>query len=265
MSKHFKNATKIQDAEGHLYHIDLKRGELAERILLVGSSERARRAAGLFDSVEFERAHRGYLSFTGQYCGERVSVFSIGMGQGSAEIALAEILQITDNPVFIRIGTCGALNPDIKLGDMVISTAAVRMGNVEDYYVSKDYPAIAHHEVIAELKKLCGEQDITHHVGITASAPGFYSPQAREIEGLPCRKPDVIDELRSMNVLNFEMESSVVFVLSALRQCKSGCMCLVLAQRDSNEVIDSDLLVSREIEGLKIGLKALLNLTPEAI
>ena len=98
------------------YHIGLGPGELAEYILLPGDPDRTARIASRFDSIELEHRHREFATVTGTYRGQRVSVVSTGIGTDNVEIVVAEILAITERPTFIRVGSCGALQPEMALG-----------------------------------------------------------------------------------------------------------------------------------------------------
>jgi uridine phosphorylase len=109
------------------YHIALGRGEVAEYLLMPGDPDRTARFATRLDSIELERRNREFSTVTGSYKGVRLTVMSTGMGADNIEIAVAEILAITDRPTFIRVGSCGGLQPDMALGDLVISTGAVRL------------------------------------------------------------------------------------------------------------------------------------------
>ena len=134
------------------YHIALERGELAEYILLVGDPGRVAKVAAHFDAVEVERSNRRSPRPLAPW-GMRLSAMSTGMGPDNVEIVLAEVMEITDQPSFIRIGSSGALQPEIELGDLIVSIGAVRLENTTDFYVHPGYPAIAHREVVAALKQ----------------------------------------------------------------------------------------------------------------
>ncbi|MGH2489140.1 MAG: hypothetical protein ACRDFR_05960, partial [Candidatus Limnocylindria bacterium] len=114
------------------YHIALQRGELAEYILLVGDPGRVAKVAAHFDTVDLERSNREITTATGTYRGMRLSAMSTGMGPDNVEIVVSEVLEITEKPTFVRIGSSGALQPGIGLGDLVISTGAVRLENTTD-------------------------------------------------------------------------------------------------------------------------------------
>lgn len=223
------------------YHIALERGELAEYVLLVGDPSRSPKVAERFDAVEVERSNREITTVTGTYRGMRVSVMSTGMGPDNTEIVLAEILEITDQPTFVRIGSSGGLQPNVAMGDLVVSTGAVRLENTTDFYVHPGYPAIAHRDVVWALEEACRQLGYPHHVGITATAPGFFAPQGRAMRTLPVRYPDLAEELRRQGVVNLEMESSALFVLAGLAGSRAGTVCAVYAQRTAGTFIaDAD-------------------------
>lgn len=213
------------------YHIDLERGELAEYVLLAGDPGRVAKVAARFDAVELERRNREITTVTGMYRGMRLSVMSTGMGTDNTEIVLAEVLEITDAPTLLRIGSSGAIQPEIAVEDLVISSGAVRLENTTDFYVHEGYPAIAHRDVVWALEMACRQLGYRYHVGLTATASGFYAGQGRAMRTLPVRYPDLAEEMRRQRVANFDMESSALFVLAGLAGLRSGTICAVYAQR----------------------------------
>ncbi|HEX2222507.1 MAG TPA: nucleoside phosphorylase [Candidatus Limnocylindria bacterium] len=218
-------------AGGRQYHIGLEAGELAEYVILVGDPGRVPKVAARFDAVEFERSSREIVTATGRRGDMRLSVMSTGMGPDNVEIVLAEALEITRRPTFVRIGSSGALQPEIALGDLVISLGAVRLENTTDFYVHPGYPAIADRDVVAALERACRRLGYRHHVGLTATASGFFAPQGRAMRTLPVRYPQLAEELRRQRVANLEMESSALFVLAYLAGVRAGTICAAYAQR----------------------------------
>ena len=198
------------------YHIDLGPGELAEYILLPGDPDRTDRIAPLLENIEFQRHHREFNSVTGTYKGLRVSVVSTGIGTDNVEIVMAEILALVKQPTLIRIGSCGVLRPEINLGDLVITSGAVRLERTTAYFVHDGYPAVAHYTAVAALVEAAARLNQPAHVGITATAPGFYGAQGRPIPQLPIRYPDLAEQMAAEGVLNFEMEASALLVLAGL-------------------------------------------------
>ena len=236
------------------YHIALERGELAEYILLVGDPGRVPKVASLFDSVEFTRSNREITTATGMYRGMRVSAMSTGMGPDNTEIVLAEVLEVTDHPTVVRVGTSGALQPEIRPGDLIVSTGAVRLENTTDFYVHPGYPAIAHRDVVWALEAACREVGAPYHVGLTATASGFYAPQGRAMRTLPVRYPDLAEELRHQGVANLEMESPALFVLAALSGLRAGTVCTAYAQRVDGTFLEGAAKEAAEARCIDVGL-----------
>jgi uridine phosphorylase len=241
-------------AGGRQYHIALERGELAEHILLVGDPGRVAKVAARWNGVELERSNREITTATGTYRGMRVSCMSTGMGTDNVEIVLAEVMEITDAPALIRIGSSGALQPEIALGDLIVSTGAVRLENTTDFYVHPGYPAIAHRDVVWALEAACRQLGVRHHVGLTATASGFYAPQGRQMRTLPVRYPELADELRRQRVANLEMESSALFVLAHLAGLRSGTVCAAYAQRADGTFLEGAAKEAAEARCIDAGL-----------
>lgn len=239
------------------YHIDLGPGELAEYILLPGDPDRTDRIAPLLEEIELRRRHREFNSVTGTFKGLRVSVVSTGIGTDNVEIVVAEILALVERPTLIRIGSCGVLQPEINLGDLVISTGAVRLEQTTAYFVHDGYPAVAHYAAVAALIEAAARLDTPAHVGITATAPGFYGAQGRPIPQLPIRYPDLAQQLAAQGVLNFEMEASALLVLAGLAGCRAGVVCTAYAQRTTGAFVQGEQKERAERACINVGLEAL--------
>ena len=240
------------------YHIDLGPGELAEYILLPGDPDRTARIATRFDSIELERRHREFASITGIYKGLRVSVVSTGIGTDNVEIAVAEILAIAERPTLIRVGSSGGLQPEIGLGDLVITSGAVRLETTTNWFVHDGYPAVADYEAVAALIEAAHRLGHTAHVGITATAPGFFGAQGRPIPQLPIRYPDLAEEMARQRVMNFEMEASALLVLAGLARCRAGVVCAVFAQRSTGDFVSGAAKDAAEAACVETGLESLL-------
>ncbi len=239
------------------YHIGLGPGELAEYILLPGDPDRTPRIATRLDSIELERRHREFVSVTGSYRGQRVSVVSTGIGTDNVEIVVAEILAITERPTFIRVGSCGSLQPEIGLGDLVITSGAVRLEATTSFFVHDGYPAIADYEAIAALVEAADRLGHRAHVGVTATAPGFFGAQGRPIPHLPIRYPDLAEEMARQRVINFEMEASALLVLATLARCRAGVVCAVYAHRSTGDFVSGAAKDAAEAACVETGLESL--------
>ena len=239
------------------YHIDLGPGELAEYLLLPGDPDRTSKISRLLDDVELERRHREFASVTGTYRGQRVSIVSTGIGTDNVEIVVAEILAITKRPTFIRVGSCGALQPEIGLGDLVISTGAVRLETTTSWFVHDGYPAVADYEAVIALIEAAERLGNRYHVGLTATAPGFFGAQGRPIPQLPIRYPDLAEDMARQRVMNFEMEASALFVLAGLARCRAGVVCAAYAQRTTGDFVTGDAKDAAETACVETGLESL--------
>ena len=240
------------------YHIGLGPGELADFILLPGDPDRTARIATRLDSIEREHRHREFASVTGTYQGLRVSILSTGIGTDNVEIAVAEILAITSRPTFVRVGSCGGLQPEMALGDLVITTGAVRLETTTSWFVHDGYPAVADHEVVIALLEAASRLGHRAHLGLTATAPGFYGAQGRPIPSLPIRFPELADDMMRQRVMNFEMEASALLVLSTLARCRAGVVCAVYAQRSTGAFVAGAQQEAAESACVETGLQSLV-------
>ncbi len=240
------------------YHIGLGPGELAEYILLPGDPDRTARIASRFESIELEHRHREFASVTGRFRGRRVSVVSTGIGTDNVEIVVAEVLAITERPTFIRVGSCGALQPEMNLGDLVITSGAVRLESTTSFFVHDGYPAVADYEAVVALIEAANRLGHRYHVGVTATAPGFFGAQGRPIPQLPIRYPDLAEEMARQRVMNFEMEASALLVLATLARCRAGVVCAVYANRTTGDFVAGERKDVAEAACVETGLESLL-------
>jgi len=226
----------MTDKEGRQYHIGLKKGELANRIMLAGDPDRIDLGKKLFDSIELETRRREFRCITGKVHGVRMSLLSTGIGPDNTEIAVIEACQITKDPTFVRVGSCGCLQEFVRPSDQVISTGSIAYENTSTFFVPDCFPAIASIDVVLELERACNELGLEHHVGLTATTPGFYGSQGRSV-GKFKPLPFKIEDLESWGVLNFEMESSCLFRLAMIGGARAGTICAAYNNRITDEMI----------------------------
>jgi uridine phosphorylase len=246
------------DDPGRQYHIDLAPGEIADYILLPGDPDRTDVIAEMLDDVEVHRSHREFNSVTGSHNGLRISVVATGIGTDNVEIVIAELLEIAERkPAFIRIGSSGVLREDIELGELIITTGAVRLESTRVFYVEDGYPAVADYSVVAALVEAAQRTGNSAHLGITATAPSFYAGQGRPHRLLPPRFPDLADRMAIQGVVNFEMEASAVLVLAGMAGCRAGVVCTAFAQRTKGVAVEGEQKVAAEAAVIDTGLEAL--------
>jgi len=251
-----KSASKPETEEGRQYHLNLKREDIAAYVLLPGDPERVLRIASKWDEMEIKAKHREYFTCTGSYRGRRITATSTGIGSGSTAIAVEELLRVGAE-TFIRVGTTGAIQPDIRVGDLVISMGAVRFEGASKSYAPIEYPAVANFEVTLALIEAAENLNVEYHVGITASTDSFYIGQGRPgYKGyFPSWAEKIISDLQKLNVLNFEMEAATIFTLANIYGVRAGAVCAVLANRVTDEMeMDAgvDELIDVANEAVKI-------------
>ncbi|MHA2362778.1 MAG: nucleoside phosphorylase [Candidatus Hodarchaeales archaeon] len=257
-SKSILNSEVVEDTEKRQYHIALAPGEIAPTIILVGDPARAKKVSDFFDEIHLSRSNREFITYTGLYQDTPISVIATGIGSSNVEIAVIELSHITSTPLsLIRVGTCGGLPSYINVGDLVISTGSVRLEDTSLYFVDSCFPAVAHYEIISALIKASEDlNDVNYHLGLTASASGFYGAQGREIPNFPINDKSIPDKLQARNVLNFEMESSTLFTLATLAGYRAGTVCTVYANRTHNTFIPAEHKDGAEKLAILCGLNA---------
>lgn len=218
------------------YHVELTEGDVANAVLLPGNPERVDKVKAIWDTADEIAHHREYRTATGTYDTVPISVTSTGIGSPSAAIALEELARIGVD-TFIRVGSCGAIQEQMDVGDLVISTGGVRQEGTSSDYVRQDYPAVAHDEVVSALVAAAERLDFAYHVGITMSSDSFYTGQGRVgYDGYdPSVSDSLIDELRQANVKNIEMEAAALMTLANVYGLRAGAVCSVYANRVTGE------------------------------
>ena len=154
------------------YHINLKPGDVGRYVFLPGDPGRVPLIAAHLDDAEEITFNREYRTFTGTLDGEKVSVTSTGIGCPSAAIAMEELIKVGAD-TFIRVGTAGSLQPDVKLGDLCISTGSIREEGTSRQYVPLSYPAVADLDVTLALREAAKKLNFPHHCGITHCKDSF--------------------------------------------------------------------------------------------
>ena len=214
------------------YHIAAGPDDVADAVLLPGNPERVDKITALWDEYEERAHHREYRTATGTYDGTPISVTSTGIGSPSTAIAVEELARVGAE-TFIRVGSCGAIQPEMGVGDLVITSGAVRQEGTSDEYVREDYPAVADREVVAALVAAAERLDHDYHVGLTMSADSFYTGQGRPgFEGFAAAgSDDLVESLQEANVKNIEMEAAALLTLGSLYGLRTGAVCSVYANR----------------------------------
>ena len=255
----------IINGDGTIFHLHLLPEQIADIVILVGDPGRVEMVASFFDNRECEVANREFKTITGTYKGKRMTVLSTGIGIGNIDICVTELdalanidfatRQVKDTfrqLTLVRLGTSGALQSDIKVGEAIFSRTSVGFDGLLNYYAGRNEvcdleieKAFIEHTGWNELlpkpyfidaDKSLAElfKDITRE-GITIAAPGFYAPQGRWVRLQP-QDLTLNEKIESFDfggrkITNFEMESSALAGMAALMGHKAATICTIIAQR----------------------------------
>ena len=259
----------IINSDGSVFHLHIKPDELAQNVILVGDPGRVEMVSSFFDSKEFERSSREFVTVTGTYKGKRITVLSTGIGTDNIDIvmneldALANIDFNTRTPKsehkrlkILRIGTSGSIQPDIPLGSFVLSHISVGCDGLLNWYAGRERVTIKDMEeafimhtgwlpqlpppyfACASPVLINALSDVTIK-GVTISASGFYAPQGRVLR-LPLAMPDMVHKLETFRfkgerITNFEMEGSAIAGLATLLGHDAATVCCIIANRYLHE------------------------------
>ena len=222
--------------EDEQYHLEVEPGDVADTVLLPGDPDRVETIAADWEDHTIVADHREYRTITGTHEGTPISATSTGIGSPSAAIAVEELARVGAETC-IRVGSCGAIQPETDVGDLIITTGAVRQEGTSKEYIRPEYPAVADHAVVSALAAAAEQLGYDYHLGVTASTDSFYAGQSREgFGGFRGRgSEERIEELRRAGVLNFEMEAGMLLTLAGLYGLRAGAVCTVFADRTTGE------------------------------
>jgi len=225
-----------KDQKGRPYHVRLSREQVGRIALLPGDPGRVPLIAKRLDRSKPLSANREFTAYSGYAGREKVVVMSTGIGGPSTAIAVEELARLGVETM-IRVGTCGAITADCRVGSTIIADSAVRMEGTSSQYVMPGYPAAATPEVVIALSEAARGSGIKAKVGVVASTDSFYVGQGRASFGgyFPSFAERTIDDLRQARVLCFEMEASTLFTVGRLLGARTGAVLAVVANRVDDE------------------------------
>ena len=255
----------IINGDGSAFHLHIRPEQLADNVILVGDPGRVAMVKSYFASIEAEGASREFFWATGLYNGKRITVLSTGIGTDNIDIVMTELDALANVDFktreelpehrsldILRIGTCGAIQPEIPLGAFILSHISVGCDGLMNWYANRDKIALLDFEeafkkhvhwdkhlpdpyfVRAGEKMIRKFQDCTVK-GMTISASGFYGPQGRVVrQGLAM--PDMLEDFESFEfggykITNFEMEGSALAGMAAQLGHNAATVCCAIAHR----------------------------------
>ncbi|MBV7299259.1 uridine phosphorylase [Enterovibrio paralichthyis] len=242
--------------EQTVFHLGVTKSDLdgATMAIIPGDPARVEKIANLMDSPKFLASHREYTVFLAKLDGHSVVVCSTGIGGPSTSIAVEELAQLGVR-TFLRVGTTGAIQPNINVGDMIVTTGSVRLDGASLHFAPMEFPAVADFDVATAMKAAADESGAAVHTGVTASSDTFYPGQERydTFSGRVVRRfQGSMQEWQEMGVLNFEMESATLLTMCASSGLKAGCVAGVIINRTQKEIPDHATLAETEARSIKV-------------
>ena len=239
------------------YHIQVANGEVGRYVILPGDPKRCKKIAQYFEDPVMIADNREFITYTGTLDGVKVSVTSTGIGGPSAAIAMEELARCGAD-TFVRIGTCGGIQPEVKSGDIVVATGAVRMEGTSKEYAPIEYPAVANLDVICALREAARDQAIRFHAGVVQSKDSFYGQHEPQVMPVDYMLQQHWGAWKKMGCLASEMESAALFIVAQYLRVRCGAVFLTMANQErevlglSNPVVhDTDMAVRVGVEALK--------------
>lgn len=268
--KYFAESELIINPDGSIFHLHVKPEQLADKIILVGDPGRVALVASHFETKECEVESREFKTITGTYKGKRITVQSTGIGCDNIDIVVNEMDALANIDfktrheketfkqfTFVRIGTCGSLQPYTPVGTFVASVKSIGFDGLLNFYAGRN--DVCDLELEEAFKKhmnwspllsapyvIDGDKELVDRIagedmvkGITIACGGFFGPQGRELR-IPLADPHQNEKVESfvygdLRITNFEMESSALAGLSALMGHKAMTCCMVIANRVAKE------------------------------
>ncbi|MEZ0344958.1 MAG: nucleoside phosphorylase [Infirmifilum sp.] len=207
------------------YHVRLRSGDVGKYVILPGDPGRVPIIAGFLEDAEKVAENREYVTYTGYWRGIRVSVTSTGIGCPAATIAVEELANVGAE-TFIRLGTCGGIDPEVHAGDIVIAEAAVRGDGATREYLPVEYPAVGDHDVIEALVRSASRLGVKAKRGVVWTHDAYY--RGTWIGEMPAHARRVYEPWLEGGVLCVENEVSGIYVVSRIRRKRAGAILLCM-------------------------------------
>ena len=243
---------------GEQYHIGLKEGDVGKYVILPGDPKRCKKIAEYFDDAKLVADRREFTTYTGYLNGEKVSVTSTGIGGSSASIAMEELVNVGAT-TFIRVGTCGGMDINVKGGDIVIATGAIRMEGTSKEYAPIEFPAVANLDITNALVSAAKHLGFNYHTGVVQCKDSFYGQHNPDRMPVSYELINKWEAWKKLGCLASEMESAALFIVASTLKVKAGSVFLTVANQErekqnlENPVVhDTDRAIKTAVEALKI-------------
>ena len=221
----------VYSKNGEQYHIHLKKGDVGEYVIIPGDPKRCEKIAKYFDDPKFVADNREFTTYTGKLLGKKVSVCSTGIGGPSAAIAMEELANVGAK-YFIRVGTCGGMQLDVKTDDIVIASGAVRMEGTSREYAPVEWPAIADYYLTTALRNAAKKLNYNYHIGVVECKDSFYGQHAPNRSAVWYELTNKWDAWCRLGCIASEMESAALFVVANVIGVRAATVLLVVANQE---------------------------------
>ena len=223
------------------FHIHCVAGDVGRYVILPGDPGRCAAIAALFDEAHHVAQNREFNIYTGTLLGERVSVCSTGIGGPSAVIAMEELHQIGAD-TFLRTGTCGGIDLDVRSGDIVVATGAIRYEHTSQEYAPLEYPAVPDLDLTLALRDAALAMGKTVHTGVVHCKDSFYGQHSPEKSPMAAELQEKWRIWKRLGVKASEMESAALFVAADALGCRCGsCFHVIWNQERELAGLDQDM------------------------
>ena len=243
---------------GRQYHIQVAKGEVGRYVIMPGDPKRCAKIAKYFDDPVLIADNREFITYTGTLDGEKVSVTSTGIGGPSASIAMEELYRCGAD-TFVRIGTCGGMQPEVKSGDIVIATGAIRMEGTSREYAPIEFPAVPDLKVTNALADAAEQKGYPYHTGVVQCKDSFYGQHEPELMPVDYDLQQKWSAWLRLGCKASEMESAALFVVASYLKVRCGSVFLTVANQEREKaglpnpvVHDTDGAIRTGIEALRI-------------
>ena len=241
------------------YHIQCTRGDVGRYVLLPGDPGRCEKIASHFDNPVHIGMNREYNVWTGTLLGEKVSVCSTGIGGPSAAIAMEELTAIGAD-TFVRVGTCGGIHMDVKPGDVVVATGAIRFEHTSLEYAPMEFPAVADFDVAMALKSASEALGYCTHTGVVQCKDSFYGQHSPEKSPVSYELLQKWESWKRLGVKASEMESAALFVVAAALHVRCGS-CFHVVWNQEREKAGLVMPMTEDTSGaIAVGIEAIKRL-----
>lgn len=222
---------KYSGKAGLQYHLQIKKGDVGKYVILPGDPKRCEKIAKHFDKPCLISDSREYVTYTGYLENEKVSVTSTGIGGPSASIAMEELYNCGAD-TFLRVGTCGGMDIDVKGGDIVVATGAIRMEGTSREYAPIEFPAVANLDITNALIDSAKELGYTCHSGIVQCKDSFFGQHSPHTKPVGYELSNKWDAWLKLGTKASEMESSALFIVASYLGVRCGSSFLVVANQE---------------------------------